>query len=122
MIDAQLDAASSILYLRPKAALAQEDFAALGRIVDPYLETHGSLAGIVVEAAAFPGWDSFGALVAHVRFVRDHHRRVRRIAVVTDAALGDVAEKLGSHFVAAEIQHFPAGQLDAARRWVLAPR
>ena len=44
---------------------------------------------------------------------------MRKIAVVTDALLGDLAEKLASHFVAAKIRHFPAGELDAARRWVL---
>ena len=75
--------------------------------------------GIILEAAKFPGWDSVGALAAHLRFVREHHKRVRKIAVVTDSAMGNVGEKLGSHFVAAEIKHFPAGQAEAARQWVL---
>jgi hypothetical protein len=119
VIEHSLDAAHSILSLRPKSALTQADFAELARTVDPFIEAHGMLAGILIEAAAFPGWDSFGALVAHLRFVRDHHRRVRKIAVVTDTVLGDLAEKLASHFVSAEIKHFPAGQSDAARRWIL---
>jgi stage II sporulation SpoAA-like protein len=120
ILEYEFDQAHAILYLHPKSALAEEDFAALRRTVDPYLEkTGGALAGIVIEAASFPGWDSFGALVAHVRFVRDHHRLVRKIAVVTDAAIGDVAEKLASHFVSAKVRHFPAGEVDAARRWAL---
>jgi stage II sporulation SpoAA-like protein len=121
MLEHTLDSAQSILYLRPKSALRKEDFEELARTVDPYLEQHGDLAGLVVEAQSFPGWDSFGALAAHVRFVRDHHRRIRKIAIVTDARLGDVAEKLASHFVAATIRHFPAGELDAARRWITSP-
>ena len=120
MIEHELDREQAVLYLRPKSALSAEDFAELAREVDPFLErTGGALAGIVVEAPSFPGWDSLGALIAHLRFVRDHHRRVRKIAVVTDALLGDLAEKLASHFVAAKIRHFPAGELDGARRWVL---
>jgi beta-glucosidase-like glycosyl hydrolase len=43
---------------------------------------------------------------------------VKKIAVVTDAKLGAVAEKLASHFVAATIKHFPAGQAEAARKWI----
>jgi hypothetical protein len=39
-------------------------------------------------------------------------------AVVTDAKLGEVAEKLASHFVSAEIRHFPAGQAKAAAQWI----
>jgi len=120
VIEHELDRERAVLYLRPKSALSAEDFAELAGEVDPFLEqTHGALAGIVLEVASFPGWDSLSALMAHLRFVRDHHRRVRKVAVVTDSALGDLAERLASHFVAAKIRHFRADELDAARRWVL---
>jgi hypothetical protein len=118
MIDHSFDAAHSILHLRPKAALKEEDFVQLAKTVDPHIEKAGALAGLIIEIAAFPGWESLGAMAAHFRFVRDHHRKVRKIAVVTDAALGTVAENLASHFVAATIKHFPAGQADAARQWI----
>jgi hypothetical protein len=118
MIDFSFDAVQGILHLRPKAALTKEDFAQIGKTVDPHIEKAGKLAGIIIEIAAFPGWDSLGAMAAHLRFVRDHHRKVKRIAAVTDAKLGAVAEKLASHFVAATIKHFPAGQADAARKWI----
>ena len=122
MIEHSLDAASSVLHIRPKSALEKGDFEQLAKTVDPHIEKTGALAGIIVEAPRFPGWDSFAALAAHLRFVRDHHRKVNKIALVTDSALGDVAERLASHFVAAEIRHFPAGQLEAAKRWVIASR
>ena len=120
MIDHSFDATQSILHLRPKAALTKEDFAQITKTVDPQIEKTGALAGIIIEIAAFPGWDSLGAMAAHLRFVRDHHQRVKKIAVVTDAKLGVVAEKLASHFVAATIKHFPAGQAEAARQWISA--
>jgi hypothetical protein len=119
MLDHTLDTANSILYLRPTAALAKEDFAQLAKTVDPHIEKSGGLAGIILEAAKFPGWDSLAAMAAHVRFVRDHHKRVKKIAIVTDAAIGNVGERLGSHFVAAQIKHFAAGQLEAAKQWVM---
>ena len=119
-LDFHLDAENSILFLRPQAALAKEDFARIAAIVDPHIEPTGDLAGLVVETAAFPGWESLGAMASHFRFVRDHHRRVRKIAIVTDAAFGKVAVHLASHFVAAEIKQFPAGQVEAAMRWIKA--
>ncbi|HEY1289197.1 MAG TPA: STAS/SEC14 domain-containing protein [Burkholderiales bacterium] len=118
MIDYSFAAAQSILHLRPKDALSREDFEQIAKTVDPHIEKEGPLAGIIIELGAFPGWDSLGAMAAHLRFVRDHHKQVRKIAVVTDAKLGAVAEKLASHFVAATIKHFPAGQADAARAWI----
>src|SRR5580765_3044139 len=110
MIDHSFDAAQGVLHLRPKAALTKEDFAQIAKT--------GKLAGLIIEMPGFPGWDSIGAMAAHFRFVRDHHKLVKKIAVVTDAKLGEVAEKLASHFVAATIKHFPAGQADAARKWI----
>ena len=119
MIEFHLDTERSILHVRPKSALEKDDFAKLAQKVDPHIESSGGLRGLIVEApSGFPGWDSFGALVAHIRFVRDHHKRVQKVAVVTDSAIGNVAEHLASHFVSAEIKRFSAGQLDAAKQWI----
>jgi hypothetical protein len=119
MIEHSLDAVNSILVVRPQSALEAADFAQLAKTADPHIEKTGGLAGLIVDARAFPGWESFGALAAHIRFVRDHHRRIRRVAVVTDSALGKLAEKLAAHFVAAKIRRFKAGELEAARQWIL---
>ena len=118
MLEHRLDAGRSILFLRPTAALQKEDFAALGKTVDPHIEAKGSLAGIVLDIQAFPGWESLGAMAAHFKFVREHHRKVKKIALVTDAKVGALGEKLASHFVAATIKHFPAGQVAAAEKWI----
>ncbi len=119
MIKFDLDAENSILHVQPESAIARDDFVKIAAAVDPHIDATGDLAGLVVEAAKFPGWDSFGALVNHLRFVRDHHKHVKKIAVVTDSHLGDVAERLASHFVSAQIRQFPAGQAEAARQWIL---
>jgi hypothetical protein len=119
MIDYTLDAANAILYVRPVHSLEQSDFVQLAAAVDPYIKESGDLAGLIIDAPAFPGWDSFGALVAHLRFVRDHHKQVKKIGLVTDSALGNVAEHLVSHFVSARIRHFSAGQLELAKQWVM---
>lgn len=118
MIEYDLDKEHSILELRPKSALDKEDFVELAKAVDPQIEAHGDLAGVVISAPSFPGWDSFGAMVTHLRFLRDHHKHIKKVAVVTDSHLAGVAEHLGAHFVSAEIRHFPAGQRDQARQWI----
>jgi len=121
MLEQRLDPVGSILYLRPTGALQKEDFAQLAGIVDPHIETKGGLAGIVLDVKAFPGWENLGALAAHFKFVREHHKKVKKIAIVTDAKIGMLGEKLAAHFVAATIRHFPAGQVQAAEKWITAP-
>ena len=119
MIQVSMDTEHSIVTLRPKGALEKRDFVELGRLVDPHIEANGRLAGIIVEFKVFPGWENLGALAAHVKFVKGHHTKVKKIAAVTDAALGKVAEKLGAVFVDAEIRRFRYGKTNAARTWIL---
>jgi hypothetical protein len=119
MIEYHLDTENSVLHVQPKYAIEQDDFTKLAKTVDPHIEATGGLAGLIIEAKGFPGWESLGAMVNHFRFVRDHHKHIKKIAVVTDSALGNFAERLASHFVSAEIRHFPAGQVEQAQQWIL---
>jgi len=119
MIEYSLDTTHSILYLQPKSALQKEDFEKVAKTVDPYIEKTGKLAGIIIEFPSFPGWENFGAMAAHFRFVRDHHKHIKKIGLVTNSSLGNVAERLASHFVSAEIKHFPANALEAAKQWIM---
>jgi len=118
VIDFTLDNARSILHVRPRSTLAADDFTKLSEVVDPYLEASGGLAGLIVETPGFPGWDGLRAIAAHLRFVREHHKRIKKVAVVTDSAVGDAAAQLGPHFVSAEIRHFAAGEAEAAKQWI----
>ena len=119
MIEHDLDTANSILLVRPESALDKDDFVELAKAVDPLIEDNGDLAGLIISAPSFPGWDSFGAVVSHFRFVREHQKHIKKVAVVTDSHLGDVAEHLASHFVSAKIRHFPAEQIEQARQWII---
>ena len=118
MIEHTLDTHNGTLHIQPKSSLEQADFEQLGKAIDPYIAETGDLKGLVVETPGFPGWSSFGAMAAHLRFVKDHHKHIRRIALVTDSALGNIAEHLVAHFVSAEVKQFPAPALDAAREWI----
>jgi hypothetical protein len=118
MIEYDLDTAHSIVVARPQSRLDKDDFVKLAQAVDPQIEATGGLEGVIVDAPSFPGWDSFGSLVNHLRFVRDHHKHVKKVAVVTDSAMGDVAEHLASHFISAQIKHFASGKVDAAKLWI----
>ncbi len=100
------------------AALTVEDFTGLARFADAYINTHGTLGGLLIESQAFPGWESFAAMSAHLRFVHDHQQRIERIALVTDSPIAHVGKVLAEPFMAADIRLFPFGQHDAALHWL----
>jgi len=118
MITASIDMEKAILHVRPEGPLEKADFARLAEIADPYIDKHGSLAGLLLEADRFPGWKNFAGMVQHFRFVRGHHRRIRKVAVVTDALFAKLAERIARHFIAADVKRFPAGQVRQAKMWI----
>ncbi|MGH7435274.1 MAG: STAS/SEC14 domain-containing protein [Polyangiaceae bacterium] len=106
-----------VLIIEASGPLHAQDFDALAVTVDPWIESHGDLNGVVIHARAFPGWENLGSLVRHVQFVRDHHRKVRRIALAVDGKLAHLAPRMGEHFVRAEVKTFAHDQIDAAILW-----
>lgn len=113
--------ASHVLVVEVEAPLRAADFDALAVTVDSWLATHAELAGIVIHARAFPGWENMGGLIRHVRFVRDHHRKVRKIALAADSKIAALAPQAANHFVQAEVRRFSYDELDDALAWAASP-
>lgn len=119
MLIVKLDQENAIALLEPTGALDEKDFQAASSEIDPLIESAGQLNGLIIHTESFPGWDSFAAFVSHFRFVKNHHQKIKRIALVSDSMLGSLFESLASHFVDAQIKQFPYDGMDQARRWIL---
>ena len=74
--------------------------------------------GLVIHTKTFPGWDSFAALLSHLRFVNQHHTKIARVALSTDSVLAGFAEVVAGHFVSAELKAFSFQDSEKARSWV----
>ncbi|MEM7435747.1 MAG: STAS/SEC14 domain-containing protein [Myxococcota bacterium] len=114
----ELIKAKGVLVLEPKGELEAGDFERVGAEVDPYIAESGGLQGLMIVAEHFPGWDDFTALTSHLRFVREHHRQIRRIAFVTDDRLLSVLPRISAQFLVAESRAFPMAERDDALLWV----
>ena len=102
------------------AKIGMRHFASFERVareVDPIIDRVGGLAGLVVVAEEFPGWDDFAAFTAHFRFVREHHRSIRRVARVTSSRFLSALPGLAGLFVDAEVKQFPLEQRAEAMTW-----
>ncbi|MDF7799686.1 STAS/SEC14 domain-containing protein [Pontiellaceae bacterium B1224] len=94
MLNVTLDKENGIALLEPHGALDRSDFENAVGLIDPYIEEAGKLNGLIIYTEKFPGWDSFGALVSHLKMIRNHHHEIKRIALVTDSAFGEAGEKI----------------------------
>lgn len=120
MLDYAILKPEGILVLTPHAPLSQADSSGLSATVDAYLSDHDKLRGVLVHSKGFPGWENFGGFTAHMHFVREHHKKVDRVAVVTDSHFAGIAELLGKHFVSAEVKHFAYADDAKAMDWLKA--
>jgi hypothetical protein len=118
MIKHELLEEEGILVVTPHGPLQAADFVELAEIVDPYIAQHGRLKGLVIYVEHFPGWGNFAALLSHLRFVKDHHKKIDRVAAVTDDTVLSHLPAIASHFVSAEVKHFDYAHKDIALMWV----
>ena len=118
MLVHELLADTGILIVRPKGPLAARDFAALSVEADAYIEAHGALNGLMICAGKFPGWANLDSAVSHFKFVRDHHRKISKVAFVSDSDVLTLLPKLVSHFVSAEVKHFKGDEEGEALAWI----
>src|SRR6478672_10822306 len=118
MVNHELLRAEGILIIRPVAALEASDFQSIAQEVDPYIQSNGKLHGVMIDAQGFPGWKDFAAILAHLRFIKDHHRKIEKIAAVSDSSFLSIAPKIASHFVQAEVRHFAQSQREEALAWL----
>jgi hypothetical protein len=118
MLNYDLREDDEILVLHPEGSLEAADFTTLANQVDSYLQRHGKLRGILIRAKSFPGWKDFNALLAHMKFVREHHHRIEKIAVVADGAFANIMPNFANLFIHAKVQHFEFARENAAWDWL----
>jgi len=120
MLDYELHRAEGILILKPGGPLESTDFEKLVRDVDPYIGEKGKLNGLMIYVKSFPGWDNFAAFLSHMKFVKNHHQKVKKIAAVTGSGFLSIMPQVANHFIRAEVRHFDYDDKDAALNWLKA--
>ena len=119
MLNYELRLDEGLLVLNPDGPLEASDFAIVQNLVDAGVAKNGTLRGVLIHAdQGFPGWKDFAALVAHLKFVKDHHRQIEKVAVVADGGVAAVVPSIADHFIHAQVKHFALAHEDAAWNWL----
>lgn len=116
MIDIDLSQ-PTVAVLKPEGALSAADFDALRAAIDGHINRTDIVPNLVIDASHLPHWDSLAALEKHLKFVRDHHRVVKKVAIVGDSPILSVVPALVDHFVGAKVRRFPTDKMAKAKEW-----
>lgn len=107
-----------LLILRPHGPLDATDFERVAAAIDPYVEQHGKLLCVMIVTAHFPGWGDLAAFAAHARFVKDHRKKISRLALVSSDHLVSALPQIADYFLVQEARHFPIDGEDRALEWL----
>ena len=118
MIQHEMHHDRGVLIVKPQGPLEKEDFATLSREADSYIASHGALDGFMICAAKFPGYKNARGLISHLRFVRDHHRNIKKVAFVSDSRFYEIASRVVSRCVRPEVKHFTFQYQTSALDWI----
>ena len=116
----ELNDDTGILTLEPATdkSLSEDDFEAVGKTISLYLEDHDRPLGILIHSRRFPGWQSIGALFAHLKFVNAVHDKLGKVALVTNSPMGSFADRVLDPLMLAKIRKFDYDERDEAMSWL----
>jgi SpoIIAA-like len=102
-----------------KGRVTTEEFAALAERLEAFIKRFGQVRVLEV-IDDFEGMDA-GAFWQDVKFSLRHLKNVSRIAVVAEPDTHHLWSRLVAPFMRCEVEHFPPGEEDAARDWLMWP-
>jgi stage II sporulation SpoAA-like protein len=107
-----------ILIITTDGPLEETDFKEFAKHVEADSEAQNRPTRLMIRTESFPGWESFEAFVAHLKFVSEHHRQIERIAIVTDSGLLKLMPHIAGLLVHPKIRQFDLAETDAALAWL----
>jgi len=118
MLIISIDFPTLVVSIEPQGSLQESDFKELDEVIDPLIAEHGSLQGLLIHTKTFPGWSDFAGFLANRRFWKEHHKRIAKVALVTDSDLGGAAEFIANLLKLVDAKHFACTDFKDARIWV----
>lgn len=117
MIATDIKERENIIVATPDGGITADDITAFAEKIDTYINSHDMVPNLVFHVHKLPHWKDFHALSEHLKLVKDHHRIVKKVAVVTDSRLISLARVLVDRFTGAKVRRFPELALDDAINW-----
>jgi len=108
--------AKGVLLVIPEGPLTCKDIDSLKSKLNA-LRARALRPSIVIHTRAFPGWKSTRAFFEQVRFIRDHHREIAKVAIASSSSFFRIARPILAPLVSPEIRLFVYEALADAVAW-----
>lgn len=117
MINLDVTPDSNIVKAKIVGEMQAEDWDTAAPTIDQLINDYGNI-NLFLDATEFKGWDDLKAAKAHLSFVKNHHKKIDRVALVTGKNWQHWIAGAASVFVDAELKAFEDNQRNLAADWV----
>jgi hypothetical protein len=117
MIELEINERDDLVIATPSGALTADDISAMAAKINDFINEHDRVPNLVLHAKSLPHWKDFDALKHHLKLVRDHHKLVKKVAIVSDRKLIWLLRPIADQFTGAKLRRFPERAYDDAVNW-----
>ena len=117
MIEMEVISGNALKITAPKKLYA-DDFQQIAPKVDSFISQLGKIR-LLIDVSNFNGWSNAAALLSHIRFVKDHHQKVERIAVVGARNWQHWVIGVVRMILHPEVRAYDRSQQSEALRWIV---
>jgi len=117
MIKTDIISANALRIWAPKK-LTAEDFRQLRPQIDSLISQYGKIR-LLIDASGFNGWENIAAFENHAGFVKNHQKKIERIAVITAHEWQHWLIGAVRIFVHPEVRAYDKSHTSEALRWIV---
>jgi len=117
MIDLSFTAESNIVAAKIRGELQASDWNDVAPIIDKQITEHGKI-NLLLDATDFDGWENLNAAKNHLSFVKNHHNKIQRVAVIAGKRWQHWIAAAASVFVNADLKIFAEDLAYKAQEWL----
>jgi len=108
--------AGNVLGFKISGTVKKDDYAVLVPEVEALVAKEDDIR-LLMEMTEFK-WEAIGAWGADIKFGRDYHKRIARMAIVGDKRWEKWLTKVAAPFYAGDAKFFTSTDVDAAWAWM----
>lgn len=108
---------SNVVKVSVPETLKADDFRQFAPQADELIRQHGTLK-LLLDASKFNGWENVAAFEQHMGFVKSHHQKIERAALIAGHNWQHWVASLVRMFVHPDIRAFDKNQEKEALQWL----
>ena len=117
MLNIEIKDRANIVIVTPDGAITAADIDRMTEEINNYINNHDRVPNLVIHTMSIPYWSNFKAMEKHLKFVKNHHQIVKKVAIVSDSKLLWLAKTIVDRFTGANVRRFTVEALDDAVAW-----